>query len=58
MNQTPHIDDEQKRKFYKTFARYWVNQSIDDLKLVDGKILFKLFLAVLNKKNTTKHFFR
>lgn len=33
-----HLDDEQRRKCFKTFLRFWVNKSIDDLKLVNDEI--------------------
>ena len=33
-----HLDDEQRRKCFKTFLRFWVNKSIDDLKIVNDEI--------------------
>lgn len=33
-----HIEDEQRRKCFKTFLRYWTNKSIDDLKIVNDEI--------------------
>jgi immunoglobulin-binding protein 1 len=35
-----NIDEEHRRKFYKTCVKYWVNKSIDDLKVVTGMCLF------------------
>lgn len=34
----PHTDDEQRRKCFKTFLKYWINKSIDDSKLVTDEI--------------------
>lgn len=37
-----NIDEEHRRKFYNTCVKYWVNKSIDDLKVVTGKYLLKI----------------
>lgn len=33
---TSHLDEEQRRKGFKMFLKYWINKSVDDLKLVTG----------------------
>lgn len=33
-----HLEDEQRRKCYKTFLRYWVNKSLDESKIVNDEI--------------------
>jgi hypothetical protein len=35
-----HTDEDQRRSFYMTLIEYWINKSIDELKLIDGKIYF------------------
>ncbi len=37
-----HTDEDQRRNFYITLIKYWINKSIDELKLIDGK-KFKIF---------------
>jgi hypothetical protein len=32
-----HVDEEQKRIFYMTCIRYWLNKSIEELKFLIGK---------------------
>jgi hypothetical protein len=32
----PHVDEEQRRKCFNMFIKYWINKSIDDLKLITG----------------------
>jgi hypothetical protein len=32
-----HVDEEQKRIFYMTCIRYWLNKSIEELKILIGK---------------------
>ena len=36
MNLTPHADEEFRRKLFKTSVKYWINKSVDDLKIIDG----------------------
>jgi hypothetical protein len=31
-----HTDDDQRRGFFKTFIKYWINKAVDELKLIDG----------------------
>lgn len=33
-----NVDDELRRSFYTSMIKYWINQSLDDLKCVDGKL--------------------
>jgi hypothetical protein len=36
MNLAPHADEEFKRKLFNTNIKYWINKSVDDLKVIDG----------------------
>lgn len=38
LSSSSHIEDEQRRKCFKTFLRYWTNKSIDDSKIVNDEI--------------------
>ena len=33
-----HTDEDQKRDFFNSFIKYWINKAVDELKLLDGKL--------------------
>jgi hypothetical protein len=35
----PHVDDEQKREFYMTCIKFWLNRSIEEYKLLLGNLV-------------------
>lgn len=35
---TENVDDELRRNFYVSTIKYWINQSLDDFKCVDGNL--------------------
>jgi immunoglobulin-binding protein 1 len=37
----PHVDDEQKREYYMTCIRFWLNRSIEEYKLLLGKLCYQ-----------------
>jgi hypothetical protein len=44
--QAPHLDEEQRRKIFTTYIKYWINKSLDELKIAEGKhfIYSRIFL--------------
>ena len=32
------VDEEKRRKIYLTSVKYWINKSIDDIKVINGKL--------------------
>ena len=44
-----NIDDEDRREFMKKYVKYWINKSLDELKMVNGKVTIRFFKLTTQK---------
>jgi immunoglobulin-binding protein 1 len=41
------IDDEMRRKTFITYIKYWINNSIDDLKVISGFVAINFYFSII-----------
>lgn len=49
----PHVDEEQKSEIYNIYIKYWLNQAIDELKLINDEI--NILSSVGKEPSAQKH---